>query len=118
MNFGQKKSQKKRFMEAPSKRGGGYDATKLPPEVREAIAKVTNVVVPSRFSMMEWQKILDEAGFAFGRSTLYDYKASVSEGGTPLSKEKATGRQRVLDEEEQMILCGFFFGATKKMCSN
>jgi len=63
-------------------------------------------------------KILDEAGFAFGRSTLYDYKASVSEGGTPLSKEKATGRQRVLDEEEQMILCGFFFGATKKMCSN
>jgi hypothetical protein len=43
-------------VEAPSKRGGGYDATKLPPEVREAIAKVTNVVVPSRFSMMEWQK--------------------------------------------------------------
>ena len=89
--------------QTPSK--AEYAATALTPDVRRAIAKIAAELIPEDVRMTRFLSVLENADLAESRSTLYAHMAAVRAGRDPLSAEKASGKEKLLTDEEREILC-------------
>jgi transposase len=85
-----------------------YMATSIPQDVRNALGKVAKTLHDDGMTVEAIGKAYKKSGFSLSQDTLYNYINAIASGGTPMSQEKATGRKRALDEDEEAIITGLF----------
>jgi len=85
-----------------------YSATKASPEVRNALGSVGKVLHDDGMKVDQVRRVYSKAGFSFSRATLFKYIRAVDAGWTPMSQQKASGRKRALDDEQQAVMTGLF----------
>jgi transposase len=84
-----------------------YETTNLTVGERTAIGHIFHAGLSLKYSERDLRALFSKAGYNIPRSTLYDYSKRITQGGTPLSDDKQSGRPSALSPEQLTLLIGW-----------